>query len=103
MPLRILADHNTDLPPITNAFPALNTVNKSSLSLLPNPTKKALFSIHQRKSSQKKSKQKRRIIVDNSIPLTLATSLHSTVSFYNEDYFLKKYMHQLFTDKHHLR
>ncbi len=103
MPLRILADHNTDLPPITNAFPELNTFNKSSSSLLPNPTKKAVFSIHPRQSSQKKSKQKRRIIVDNGIPLTLATSLHSNVSFYNEDYFLKKYIHQLFTGKHHLR
>ncbi len=89
-----------------------DTLNKTSSFLPINPTDKTsfsdnsqacLFDLQQRKLCQKKSKQKRRIIDDNNIPLALATSLHSNVSLYSVDYFLTKYIHQVFTKKLHLR
>lgn len=58
-----------------------------------------VFDLQQRKLS----KQKRRIIVDNKIPLALAISLHSNISSYNTDYLLTKYIHSLLTNKHYLR
>jgi len=88
-----------------------DTLNKTS-SFLPNPKDETsfsdkshpcLFDLQPKKLSQKKSKQKRRIIDDNNIPLALATSLHSNVSLYSVDYFLTKYIHQVFTNKHHLQ
>ncbi len=105
--LPTLANQNNKLS-TTSGFPVSNTLNESSSPLLSDPTDKTLFlnnsqpffsGRQQRKLSQKKNKQKRRIIDNNSIPLALATSLHSNVSLYNVDYFLTK----LFTDKYHLR
>ncbi|CAF2112943.1 unnamed protein product [Rotaria magnacalcarata] len=59
-------------------------------ALLSNSNQIFNFHLHQGKQCPKKIKQNRRIIDDCSIPLTLTTSLHSNLSLYNEDYFLKK-------------
>ncbi|CAF1333890.1 unnamed protein product [Rotaria sordida] len=106
--------NTTNLSPTTNGLLLSNTHNESSF--LPNLTdvqsdktlfshnsQPFLFDLHQRKQSHKKLKENRQIINDHSIPLALASSLHSNLSLYNEDYFLTKYVHQLCTDKHYRR
>lgn len=106
MSLRILANRNNcnaDLPPMISESSVSNTFNKTKKTSFSNKSQQCIVDPHKRKSSRRKSKQKRRIIDDNSISLKLATSLHSNVPFNNEDYFLTKYIHQLFTDKYHLR
>ncbi|CAF4317866.1 unnamed protein product [Rotaria socialis] len=72
-------------------------------TLLSNSSQISNFHLHQRKQCPQKIKQNRRIIDDCSIPLTLTTSLHSNLSLYNEDYFLKKKIHHLFNDKLHFQ
>ncbi|CAF2534112.1 unnamed protein product [Rotaria sp. Silwood2] len=106
--------NTTNLSSTTNGFSLSNIHDESSF--LPNLThiqsdetlflnnfQPVFFDLHQRKQSHKKLKQNQRIIDDHSIPLALATSLHSNLSLYNEDYFLTKYIYPLFIDKHYLR
>ncbi|CAF3890792.1 unnamed protein product [Rotaria sordida] len=110
-----LSTMNTiNLSSTTNGFLLSNTHNESSFlsnvtdvqsdkTLFSHNSQPFLFDLHQRKQSHKKLKENRQIINDHSIPLALASSLHSNLSLYNEDYFLTKYVHQLCTDKHYRR
>ncbi|CAF4773626.1 unnamed protein product [Rotaria sp. Silwood1] len=116
------ADRNKELSTINaanlfsakNKFSLSNTKNESTFlhdltdiqsdkTLFLNNSQPFVINLHQGKQSNKKFKRNRRIINDHSIPLALATSLHSNLRLYDEDYFLTKYIHPLFTEKHYVR
>ena len=86
---------SADVSLITSEPPALQPTEKTLSS---NTSQPFVFDPYQKKSSEIKPKRKRQIIDDNSIPLALATSLHSNISLYNENDFLSKYIQQLFTN-----
>ena len=75
---------------------------QSSNVSLSNDSPPRFVHLYPRKQSHRKSKQYQPITNNHSIPLALATSLHSDLSLHNEDDFLTEYIHQLFPDKHHL-
>ncbi|UJR08503.1 hypothetical protein I4U23_012769 [Adineta vaga] len=86
---QIKLDTNSTLPK-----PSLSTANSANRPVLTDNSRSSI------KQHHRKSKQRQRFIGKKSIPLTLATSLHSNISLYDDHYFLTKYIPQLFTEKY---
>lgn len=97
---------NTNISRIENRPSVLNTPNQTEIQmankLLAQRDQPTGSHIYGRKNFCKKLQKHRQIIDNHSIPLTLATSLHSNFSWCNEDDFSTKYILKMFKNDFHL-